>query len=93
MQFVHVSGINKGKILLYALSTCGWCKKTKAFLSNYNIAYSYIDVDLLDSTDREKIIGEIRKCNPQVSFPTIVINDEICIVGYDEEKLRTALKL
>jgi len=29
MAMTHVDGKNKGKIMLYALSTCVWCKKTK----------------------------------------------------------------
>ncbi|MEO0071984.1 MAG: glutaredoxin family protein [candidate division WOR-3 bacterium] len=93
MEFIRVPGVNKGKIVLYALSTCGWCKKTKTFLREHNIAYNYIDVDLLVPKDREQVLEEVRKWNPRLSFPTIVINDEICIVGYDEDKLKSALKL
>ncbi len=27
MSMQHVEGENKGDVVLYALSTCGWCKK------------------------------------------------------------------
>lgn len=27
MKLEHVDGENKGNIILFALSTCGWCKK------------------------------------------------------------------
>jgi len=33
MKIEQVEGENKGKILLYSLSTCGWCNKTKERLS------------------------------------------------------------
>jgi len=33
MKMVHVEGKNAGQIILYALSTCGWCKKTRELLS------------------------------------------------------------
>ena len=32
MAVNHVAGRNKGKVMLYALSTCGWCAKTKELL-------------------------------------------------------------
>jgi len=32
MRATRVAGKNKGQILLYALSTCVWCKKTKQLL-------------------------------------------------------------
>jgi len=25
MQIVHVNGTDRGRVMLYALSTCGWC--------------------------------------------------------------------
>ena len=42
-----VPGENKGhKVTLYALSTCGWCKKTKKFLDELGVEYEYVYVDL-----------------------------------------------
>ena len=32
MEINHVDGQDKGKVMLYALSTCVWCKKTKKLL-------------------------------------------------------------
>ena len=48
MKIEHVNGENRGKILLYALSTCGWCKKTKGLLNKLGVEYSYIYVDLVE---------------------------------------------
>jgi len=93
MKIEHVEGENKGKILLYALSTCGWCKKTKEFLNNLGLEYSYIFVDLLDGKEKDDTIEDIKKWNPRCSFPTVVINDEKCIVGYKEDEIREALGL
>ena len=42
MKIEHVKGENKGKITLYALSTCGWCKKTKKLLDDLGVEYHYI---------------------------------------------------
>jgi glutaredoxin-like protein NrdH len=84
----HVDGVNKGDITLYALSTCGWCKKTKALLNDLNIDYHYVDVDLLADADSEEAIKEIRTWNPSCSFPTLVINNDRCIIGFSEDEIR-----
>ena len=88
MKFTHINGKNKGKIILYALSTCVWCKKIKRLLSEMGIAYDYVFVDLLDKEEKDAATEEIKKWNPRCSFPTLVINEEKCILGYDEQKIR-----
>jgi glutaredoxin len=93
MKIEHVKGENKGKIMLYALSTCGWCKKTKEFLNKLGVEYSYIFVDLVDDSERDKIIADVRKHNPRNSYPTIIINNNKCIVGYKEDEIKEALNL
>ncbi len=93
IKIEHIKGKNKGKILLYALSTCIWCKKTKDFLNSLGVEYSYIFVDLMDESDKDRIMDEVKKWNPACSFPTIVINDKQCIVGYKEDIIKEALGL
>ncbi len=87
----HVSGENKGDIKLYALSTCGWCSKTKKLLGELGVEYSYTDVDQLEGEERDEVMDEICKFNPKCTLPTLVIDDDECIVGYDEEKIRNKL--
>ena len=93
MKIEHVKGKNKGKVLLYALSTCVWCKKTNELLNKLGVEYSYIFVDLLEENDKDKTIGEIKKWNPRCSFPTIVINDKVTIIGFKEEEIKEAVGL
>ena len=88
MIMQHVEGQNKGKIILFALSTCGWCKKTRALIENLNADYNYVYVDLLEGKEREEVIETVKKWNPQVSFPTIVINDKKIIIGFKEDEIR-----
>jgi len=89
----HVDGSDKGNIIIYTLSTCVWCKKTKALLQDLGVGYDYVDVDILKGEERQKTIQEIKRWNPSCSFPSIVINGEKCIVGYDEKKIREAAGL
>jgi glutaredoxin-like protein NrdH len=90
LQVERVEGENKGKIMLYALSTCGWCRKTKELLNELGVEYEYIYVDLLEDEDEDTAMDEVKKWNPRLSFPTLVIGDK-CIVGFKEDKIREAL--
>ena len=78
---------------MYALSTCGWCKKTKDFLRNSGIEYEYIDVDLCSIEDRAQIREDIMNRGGRPSYPTLIINDETLITGFNESKIREALNL
>ena len=92
MAMKHVDGRKKGKVLLYALSTCVWCRKTKALLSDLGVEYDYIDVDHLEADEKERILEEVRKHNPQCSFPTIVIDaGRVCIKGFKQDEIRKAV--
>ena len=93
MKIEHVDGENKDKIMLYALSTCGWCKKTKELLTKLGVRFDFIYVDYLDGNDRDNTMEIVKKWNPRCSFPTLVINDKDCIVGYKEDKIKEALGL
>lgn len=92
IEFKHVDGKEKGKITLYALSTCGWCKKTKKILDSLGIAYDYIDADLVDDKTSSEIEKAVKKWNPRETYPTIVINNEKAIISYDEDKIRELAK-
>ena len=43
----HVPGKKGPYIMLYALSTCPWCQKTKHLLDEMGLEYYYEDVDML----------------------------------------------
>jgi len=84
--------MDQPKVFLYALSTCGHCKNTKKLLDENNVVYDYVFVDLLAKDEMGKTLDEVRKVNPQTSFPTIVIGDKV-IVGYRELEILEALGL
>jgi glutaredoxin len=80
------------KVFLYALSTCGHCRNAKRLLDENNVEYEFVDVDLLPREEMSKVVEEVRKINPQVAFPTILIGDKV-IVGYRELEILEALGL
>jgi len=78
-------------ITLYALSTCIHCKKTKEYLEDCGVKYDCVFVDKLEGDERKATIDLIKKVNPKLSFPTLVINEDT-IVGFKEDKIKEALE-
>ena len=78
------------KVKIFTLSTCSHCKATKKFMQDNGIPFDCVDVDLLQGDDKQKILQEVEQYNPQRSFPTIIIGDNI-IIGFRESDIREAL--
>lgn len=87
----HISGIDRGKVVMYGLSTCVWCRKTKMLLTDLGVDFDFIYVDKLEGDVEDQVVKEVRQFNPSVSFPTTVINGEKAIVGFREKEIREAL--
>jgi glutaredoxin-like protein NrdH len=93
MKLTHVDGEHKKDLVLYTLSTCVWCKKSKALLGDLHIAYDYVNLDELTGEERDRAVEQLKQWNPKCSFPSLVVDDATCVVGYDEKKIREALEL
>jgi len=91
MKLEHVPGTKKGTVVLYALSTCGWCAKTKDLLKEIGVEHSYVYVDLLPENELEEALREVERFNPKGSFPTLVIDNRKVIIGYREQEIREVL--
>ena len=81
------------KVRFFALSTCGWCKKTKRFLDAHNVNYEIDYVDLLTGAERARVMAEMERWNPRRTFPTVVVDDREVVVGFKEDRLREVLGL
>lgn len=84
---------NRHHVLFYGLSTCIWCKRTRQFLESNSVAFDFVYVDLLSGAEREAAVEQVRRWNPSVSFPTLVIDGKRCIIGYRPEEIQEALGL
>ncbi len=91
MPFTTVAGSRTDHtVRLYALSTCGWCRKTKELLDSLGVAYEFIYADLCEGDERAEVIAAVRELNPRGSYPTVSIDGEV-VVGFDEERIRELL--
>ena len=72
--------------IIYTSPSCGWCHKLKEFLDQNKIKYTEKDVS--DQENAKEMIDKSK----QTGTPTTIIDNQI-IVGFDEEKLKEALKI
>ena len=61
-------------ITIYTTKTCGYCKATKAFLTEHTVPFTEIDV----GADQEKA-REMIEVSGQMGVPVIVIGDEFFV--------------
>ena len=74
-------------VKIYTTPTCPWCAKTKEFFKENKVKFTQIDVG-----SNQKAAKEMMEKSGQMGVPVTDINGEI-IVGFNESKLRKALKL
>ena len=79
-------------VKMFTLSTCSHCRRTKEFFTSQGIEFEFTDVDLLTGDERRAVVEKVRKINPRVSYPTILIGETV-IVGFQEKEIREALGL
>ncbi len=80
------------KVHVFALTTCSHCRNTKEYLNDCGVEYTHLDVDKTTGDERKAALEEIKKYNPDLSFPTVVIDGEKVIVGFKKAELEEALK-
>lgn len=80
------------KVTLYALSTCIHCRKTKELLEELlgPDGFDCIYTDRLSGDERNDTLRELRRINPEVSFPTTVSGDDH-VVGFKQDRIRELL--
>lgn len=94
MNRTKVSGKqNKHDVLVYALSTCGWCRMAKQLLKDKEVTYDYVDVDLCNQEDKDAIKDEIVRRGGDLSFPVIIVDGKVLISGFDRERIEQELEL
>ena len=80
------------KVKAYTLSTCPHCRMTKEFLTDNNVEFEYVDVDLLTGEKRTEVLREVYRLTGCYSFPVIIVGDAV-IVGFNRERLQQVLEL
>jgi glutaredoxin len=77
-------------VKLYTLSTCPWCRKAKQFFSDKCVPFDYVDVDLLEGEEQDKITDEVFKISGSLQYPVVVIDDQV-VTGFNPSRYEDIL--
>ena len=77
---------------LYALSTCPYCRMTKKFLDEHEVAYEITEVDLLEGDEKSNVVDEVVRLSGGKSFPVLVVGEEV-VVGFNKSRMNQLLGL
>jgi glutaredoxin len=77
-------------VKLYTLSTCPWCRKAKQFFSDKCVPFDYVDVDLLEGEEQDKVTDEVFKISGSLQYPVVVIDDQV-VTGFNPSRYEDIL--
>ena len=76
------------KVEIYSTETCHFCHMAKDFFNVHNIAFTDYNV----GKDAQRLV-EMREKSGQMGVPVIVIDGQEVIVGFDQNRLASALSV
>jgi glutaredoxin-like protein NrdH len=86
LTYTAVSGSRaEHEITVYALSTCGFCRRALAYLDKNSVKYRYVYMDhipLETKAEAKRVLKERFKVD--ISFPFVVIDGDRHLVGFIE---------
>ena len=87
VEYVEEEGqIDKNKVTVYALSTCGFCRRGLNFLRENSIKFKYIYIDKLEFDTKQELKKELYETYQQRPvFPYLVMNDKEVLTGFRKE--------
>ena len=79
-----VEGSDSGRDpFVFALSTCGFCRKAIAFLKERGVAFSYVYVDRLKPEEKKRIRTFVSETfNTSVTYPFLIMKGSKWISGF-----------
>lgn len=74
-------------VKVFALSTCPYCRMSRAFLDENRVPFDVVEVDKLEGQERADAIEEVKRVSGGTSFPVIIVDDQV-IVGFNKPRLK-----
>jgi glutaredoxin len=79
-------------VKVFALSTCPYCRMTRAYLDENGVPYEVVEVDMLEGDEKDEVVAEVRELSGGASFPVVIVADEV-IVGFNKKRIKELLDL
>lgn len=77
---------------LYALSTCPYCRMTKKYLDEHEVAYEMTEVDTLEGAAKDAVVDEVVRLSGGKSFPVLDVDGQV-VVGFNKGRMAQILGL
>jgi glutaredoxin-like protein NrdH len=82
------------EVLVFALSTCAFCKRALDFLKTQNVRHSYVYLDRIDPDLKKRIKADLKERYTNLPvFPVLVIDRQQALSGFTEARWREGLGL
>jgi glutaredoxin len=90
IKFIEEDGkIATNELTVFALSTCGFCRRGLNFLRENDVKFKYVYIDKIDYEIKSKLKKDLQeKFNKRIAFPFLVCNDDKACVGFVESEWR-----
>lgn len=80
------------QLVLFALSTCGFCKRARRFLDDRKLKYKLIYIDEIEIDRKKEIKLDFKnQYNENLRYPALLQNDKLALVGYIDKAWRELL--
>lgn len=81
-------------LVLYALTTCAFCKRAIEFLQQHDVRFRYIYLDEINPMVKQTVKSELKGQFKRLPvFPVLVVDNEDALSGFSEEKWKERLEL
>jgi len=93
IDFVYEDGtVGSKEVTVFALSTCGFCRKGLDYLREKSVKFRYIYIDKLDVAVKNDLKAQLQEYyNKRVAFPFLTINNSTALVGFVEKEWADSL--
>ena len=91
LPFVQESGtVKKNEVTVFALSTCGFCKRGMNYLRDNHVEFKYVYVDQIPFEKKQELKEKLtEKYEKRVAFPFVVVNESVAMVGFLQKEWET----
>ncbi len=79
------------EIVMYGLTTCPHCKRTRKFLEEMGVDFEIVWIDKLEGDERKKTIKRVHEISGSYSVPLVVKGSKF-VLGFNKEKLMELIK-
>jgi len=79
------------EVVLYTLSTCPWCRKTKQWFADNQVPFELVEVDQLHGDEQDAAAEKAYQLSGGRRYPVVAINGEV-VSGYNPGRYLELLK-